>query len=195
MREEVITVENNDLAFSLLGQKDRNLKIIEDTFSVQIMARGNRIKITGEDDKVGKVTDLIKELIKVLRENKHLTPREIEYAARMARSGNIPDLKAIYDDVIQVSFRGKQIKPKTLGQKVYVDAIRKNDIVFGIGPAGTGKTYLAMVMAVRSYVTKKISRIILTRPAIEAGEKLGFLPGDLQDKVDPYLRPLYDALY
>lgn len=195
MKEEVITIDNNELAFSLLGQKDENLETIEKQLSVQIIARGNKLKIIGEEDNVKKVVELIKELIKVLRKNKHLTLREIQYAAQLARAGRTLDLKSIYNDVIQVTFRGKQIKPKTLGQKVYVDAIRNNDIVFGIGPAGTGKTYLAMVMAVRSLISKKISRIILTRPAIEAGEKLGFLPGDLQDKVDPYLRPLYDALY
>lgn len=195
MKEEVITIDNNELAFSLLGQKDENLETIEKQLSVQIIARGNKLKIIGEEDNVEKVVELIKELIKVLRKNKHLTLREIQYAAQLARAGRTLDLKSIYNDVIQVTFRGKQIKPKTLGQKAYVDAIRNNDIVFGIGPAGTGKTYLAMVMAVRSLISKKISRIILTRPAIEAGEKLGFLPGDLQDKVDPYLRPLYDALY
>ncbi|OCL25217.1 phosphate starvation-inducible protein PhoH [Orenia metallireducens] len=189
-----VTLSSNQAARNIFGHHDQNLRLIEKNFPTQIIARGNIVKIKGEEDDVNKVYKLFEELNKIANNKDALTTKEVEYAIEMSREGEF-SLNEIYSDVVQVTSSGKKITPKTIGQKKYLDALRKDDIVFGIGPAGTGKTYLAVVMAVNYLVKNKVERIILTRPAIEAGENLGFLPGDLQEKVDPYLRPLYDALY
>lgn len=194
-QENFVTINDYQIARNLFGNKDQNLKVIEDELDVKLIARGNNIKIVGTPDKAKQAEKIINQLLKITSSNKSLTERKVRYVAELLQQDGSIDLENIYDDVLQVNFKGKQIKAKTLGQKLYVEAIKNNDIVFGIGPAGTGKTYLAMVMAVKFLLNKKANRIILTRPAIEAGEELGFLPGDMQDKVDPYLRPLYDALY
>ena len=197
MTQRLFTLENNEVAQELFGQNDQNLALIERAFDVKLVARGNQVILMGDGD-VDKVMRLLTELAKIAEKGNHLSEQEIMYAIQIYRGqdeqseGSLSDL---HNDVIQVTYRGRKIKPKTQGQKHYIESIRKNDLVFAIGPAGTGKTYLAVVMAVKALLNKQVSRIILTRPAIEAGERLGFLPGDLQSKVDPYLRPLYDALY
>ncbi|WP_245558880.1 PhoH family protein [Humibacter albus] len=176
----------------LLGAQDRLLTSLERQYpSVSVHVRGNEISITGEADQVEAARRLVEELLVMVREGRDLTPVEVESSARIIRGGSSPS--DVLGQVILTS-RGKSIRPKTQGQKEYVDAIDENTIVFGIGPAGTGKTYLAMAKAVQALQRKEVTRIILSRPAIEAGERLGFLPGTLTDKIDPYLRPLYDAL-
>lgn len=193
--EKLITINDYQISRNLFGNKDQNLKVIEDELGVDLIARGNTIKVVGKANEVETAGRVIDELLKITSSEKSLSERKVKYATELLGQDDSINLNDIYNEVLQVNFKGKKIKPKTLGQKFYVEAIKKADIVFSIGPAGTGKTYLAMVMAVKYLLNKKINRIILTRPAIEAGEKLGFLPGDMQDKVDPYLRPLYDALY
>ncbi|WP_428323566.1 PhoH family protein [Natroniella sulfidigena] len=189
-----IRLDNNHAAQVIFGKQDQNLKLIEDNFSVEIVARGILIKITGAEEVIDKVAKLFNELEKIAKRENNLTEKEVQYAIEIAKEGDF-SLDKVYSDVVQVTNSGKKIRPKTLGQKVYLDALRQDDIVFGIGPAGTGKTYLAVAMATNALMSNQVKRIILTRPAIEAGENLGFLPGDLQEKVDPYLRPLYDSLY
>ncbi|HHV61146.1 MAG TPA: PhoH family protein [Firmicutes bacterium] len=180
---------------SLLGKHDETLKTLERIFGVTIAVRGNELVFNGAPDQVDKVSRVLQDLQGLLRLGNNITPRDVKYAAKLARDNEEVTLSDLASDVIQVTARGKQVRPKTLGQKRYVDAIRRSGIVFAIGPAGTGKTYLAMAMAIAALKSKEVNRIVLTRPAVEAGERLGFLPGDLQDKVDPYLRPLYDAIY
>ena len=195
LAEARVTIENiNDMAF-LFGNRDMNVKCIEEEFKVRIMTRGGEIAILGEEKDVESVRELFNQMIGVLQGGNSLTTNEVKYFVTLAKNGDGEKITDLYDGIICHTHRGKPIKPKTIGQKLYTGAIKQNDIVFGIGPAGTGKTYLAMAMAVTAFKEKEVNRIILTRPAVEAGEKLGFLPGDLQDKVDPYLRPLYDALY
>lgn len=196
MSQRQFTIENNEDALQLFGHNDRNLAMIEEAFGVKLAARGNQIVVMGDNTGVVEtVLRLLEELVKVVEKGNHLTERDLSYAIQVFREEEEANLSDLYNDIIQITYRGKKIKPKTAGQKRYVDSIRTHDLVFGIGPAGTGKTYLAVVMAVKALLNKRVSRIVLTRPAIEAGERLGFLPGDLQSKVDPYLRPLYDALY
>lgn len=196
MSQRQFIIENNEAALQLFGQNDRNLTMIEEAFGIKLAARGNQIVIMGDNTGlVETVFRLLGELVQVIEKGNHLTERDLSYAIQVFREEEVANLGDLYNDIIQVTYRGKKIRPKTAGQKRYVDAIRANDLIFGIGPAGTGKTYLAVVMAVKALLNKRVSRIVLTRPAIEAGERLGFLPGDLQSKVDPYLRPLYDALY
>ncbi len=190
-----VFIDNYQIMRNLLGKKDENLKLIEKKLGVNLIARGNSIKIIGEKDKIEQTEMIISKLSGITSDDKMLNKQELKYSIELLQKNPSINLNDIYDEVLQVSFRGKKIKVKTMGQKLYIEAIKRSDIVFAIGPAGTGKTYLAMVMAVKALLNKEIDRIILTRPAIEAGEKLGFLPGDLQHKVDPYLRPLYDALY
>jgi phosphate starvation-inducible PhoH-like protein len=187
--------EGNTEAAALFGSRDENLRLVEGMLGCKIMARANEVTVVGSQDVVEKVLRVLSDLQSAVRAGNRISGRETRYSVMLAQDGRPETLSTVLADVIQVTARGKQIRPRTVGQKHYVDAIRNNDIVFGIGPAGTGKTYLAMAMAIAALKSKQVSRIILTRPAVEAGEKLGFLPGDLQEKVDPYLRPLYDALF
>jgi phosphate starvation-inducible PhoH-like protein len=177
----------------LLGEGDHLLKLIEDQFESEIGVRGNEITISGDVSEAQGVSAVFGELITLVGKGEHLTPDSLDRAIDMLKRGECSP-STVFSDVV-LTHRGKSIRPKTAGQKHYVDAIRKNTVTFGIGPAGTGKTYLAMAMAVDALRKKEVGRIILTRPAVEAGEKLGFLPGNLYEKVDPYLRPLYDALF
>jgi len=180
---------------NLFGQFDAHAKTIEKTMEVTLIARDNELKILGDVTKVQKTKSVIEELLKLSMRGNTITAQDVTYALALSVDDKVETINEIDKDLICHTIQGKPIKPKTLGQKKYVDLIRKKMIVFGIGPAGTGKTYLAMAMGIQAFKNDEVSRIILTRPAIEAGEKLGFLPGDLQSKVDPYLRPLYDALY
>ena len=194
MNQRIISLpEGIDLS-ELFGDFDSNLKLLEKGLGISVTTRDNQIKLSGEDDNIEKAGEVINLLIQVLIKGEKLDEQKILYAISMAEDG-ADDLKLLGDDCIAINSKGCPIKTKTLGQKRYVDAIDENTVVFGIGPAGTGKTYLAVAKAVTALKSKKVSRIILTRPAVEAGEKLGFLPGDLQNKVDPYLRPLYDGMY
>ncbi|NLT95802.1 MAG: PhoH family protein [Clostridia bacterium] len=174
---------------------DVNLKFIEKNLEAKIVARGDEIIISGSSEDVEAAKFLFDHLIDLISHGKIINLSDINYGLTLVSQKREEKISEYLSEVLQVTARGKQIRPKTLGQYKYVQAIKENDIVFGIGPAGTGKTYLAVVMAIRALRNKEVQRIILTRPAVEAGEKLGFLPGDLQDKVDPYLRPLYDGLY
>ncbi len=187
--------EDNALALSLYGEQGGNLKIIEDALSVDIGARGNRINISGDEDAVALAGMVCSQLYSLLEQGYPLHSTDVEQAITILSGDETASLADIFLDRLSVKSGRKLITPKTLGQKLYVDAIRNNDIVFGIGPAGTGKTYLAMAMAVHAFIHEQVNRIVLVRPAVEAGERLGFLPGDLEAKVNPYLRPLYDALY
>lgn len=180
---------------SLFGNFDSNRKYIEDRFSVKLKLKDNDLEISGDEANVSLASKLIVQLLEEIKRSGDLDFQKIKYDADMLERENRDVVKGLLNEVIVTTSVGKPIKPKTLGQKAYVAKILENDIVFGIGPAGTGKTYLAVAMAVRAFKNNEINRIILTRPAVEAGESLGFLPGDLQDKVDPYLRPLYDALF
>ena len=180
---------------NVFGQFDVYLKKIERTTGVSAITRDDGLKLLGSEAQVSQAKQVLLELLELSRRGSQITEQNVNYALAMAMEKQSGALLAIDNDLICHTISGKSIKPKTLGQKQYVDAIRDHMIVFGIGPAGTGKTYLAMAMAITAFKSGEVERIILTRPAIEAGEKLGFLPGDLQSKVDPYLRPLYDALY
>ena len=194
MAEFILDIEIEH-AKNISGAFDVYIKKLERTFSVSILERSEGIKITGSDLDVTTVKNILTELYELSKRGNVITEQNVDYAIAMAIENKNNALLEIDADLICHTMLGKPVKPKTLGQKQYVDAIRNNMITFGIGPAGTGKTYLAMAMAITAFKNEEVSRIILTRPAIEAGEKLGFLPGDLQSKVDPYLRPLYDALY
>ncbi len=180
---------------NLFGEFDCHAKLIEKTMEVTLIARDGELKILGETNRVQKTKVVVEELLKLSVKGNPITEQNVTYALALSLEDKVGAINEIDKDLICHTIQGKPIKPKTLGQKHYVDLIRKKMIVFGIGPAGTGKTYLAMAMGIQAFKNDEVSRIILTRPAIEAGEKLGFLPGDLQSKVDPYLRPLYDALY
>ncbi len=180
--------------FSFFGKNEENLKLIESNFNVRIMARGSKVSISGDDADVDKVKTLLDQIYSLLNEGYHLRKRDIEFSIKMVKEGN-GNVKGLFNEGIYISSKRKLVVPKSENQRVYIEAIKKYDIVFGIGPAGTGKTYLAMAMAVNALMKREVERIILTRPAVEAGEKLGFLPGDMVEKVSPYLRPLYDALF
>lgn len=193
--EATISIEHMDELIRLFGVFDENLKIIESETEAHITASGDSIQISGAQSAVAVAEAVIDKLLMLIRRGETIDRGRIRYAIDLAREGNADLILELADDVVAFTNKGKQIKCKTLGQKKYVQALKKHTVVFGVGPAGTGKTYLAVAMAVLAYKNKEVSRIILTRPAVEAGEKLGFLPGDLQNKVDPYLRPLYDALY
>lgn len=182
-------------AVAVLGRNDENLGIVGETFGGRLVARGDELVITAEKAEADALFTLFSELVFLYRQGNQITAHDVRYSIRMIKEGRQENLHQLFADTVLVTAKGRHIKPKTLGQRVYLEAIRNNYITIGIGPAGTGKTYLAVSMAVFSLKNKEVERIILTRPAVEAGEKLGFLPGDLQEKVDPYLRPLYDALY
>ena len=179
----------------IFGMQDAYLKKLEKDFQVTVVDRNGMVVITGEENSAKKVSNILQQLTIISERGNEIEEQSVDYAIELGKEEQEDVITEIDTDCICHTINGKPIKPKTLGQKAYVDAIRKNMIVFGLGPAGTGKTYLAMAMAITAFKNNEVSRIILTRPAIEAGEKLGFLPGDLQSKVDPYLRPLYDALY
>lgn len=188
------TIDQQEMV-GVCGRNEEFLRIIRDAFECKIVARGNQIAISGAGDEVEKLRELFLELLFLYRQGLPLTTHDVRYSIYMVKAGKTESLHRMYADTIITNNRGRQVKAKTLGQWHYVETIRHNHITLGIGPAGTGKTYLAVALAVAALKKKEVERIILTRPAVEAGEKLGFLPGDMQDKVDPYLRPLYDGLY
>ncbi len=194
IKREIEVPENMDIS-ELFGKFDGNMKLIEKAFDISVSVRDNAVRITGSEDGVERAGDVIHMLITMLCDGESLDEQKILYAISLEQENGGIDVKALGADCVAINIKGQPIKTKTLGQKKYVDAIDKNTIVFGIGPAGTGKTYLAVAKAVMALKRREVNRIILTRPAVEAGEKLGFLPGDLQNKVDPYLRPLYDGMY
>lgn len=196
MANITITMNGTEQLRAVFGEFDRNINLIQKAFSVTIFARGGEVKITGDDESsVAKAEKAVKTLCDSFSRGEAIEEQNVRYAIAMVNDGAEGEIAAISGDCVCVSYSGKPIKPKTVGQKKYCDMIRGNTITFGVGPAGTGKTYLAVALAVTAFKQKQVQRIILTRPAVEAGEKLGFLPGDLQNKVDPYLRPLYDALF
>lgn len=193
--KRMIEVPENMEVAELFGQFDSNMKLVEKAFGVSISLRDEGVRITGDDDHVDMAGNVIHMLITMLCDGERIDEQKIMYAISVEQDGGGIDVSKLGADCVAINIKGQPIKTKTLGQKKYVEAIDKNTIVFGIGPAGTGKTYLAVAKAVTALKRREVSRIILTRPAVEAGEKLGFLPGDLQNKVDPYLRPLYDGMY
>ncbi|KJS02434.1 MAG: phosphate starvation protein PhoH [Peptococcaceae bacterium BRH_c4a] len=193
--EARVVLEDIGAAAEIFGRNDEHLALIERVLGVRVVARGEELVILGDPDQVKLAEEVFDQLQNFYRAGNRLSLHEINYALKSVKAGIKDALSNLTTDISLVSVRGKQIKPKTIGQKVYLETIKRHDIVFSIGPAGTGKTYLAVVMAIRALRNKEVHRLVLTRPAVEAGEKLGFLPGDLQEKVDPYLRPLYDALY
>lgn len=199
MTEKLTTVnvqlENPNEAIALFGNSDSNLKMIEQELLVSIVTRGESISISGDSEKVETAERILDKLTFVVRRGITISQRDVKYAIQMSEKGTLEYFQDLYVEEIAKNAKGKSIRVKTLGQRYYINAIRKHDLVFGIGPAGTGKTYLAVVMAVNALKNGEVHKIILTRPAVEAGESLGFLPGDLKEKVDPYLRPLYDALH
>lgn len=190
-----VQLENPTEALLLFGTSDSNLKMIETELGVSIITRGEAVCLSGEEEKVTLAAQILDRLIFVIRKGIKISQRDVLYAIQMAQKGTLEYFEHLYDEEIAKNVKGKSIRIKTLGQRSYISAIKENDLVFGIGPAGTGKTYLAVVMAVKALKNGHVNKIILTRPAVEAGESLGFLPGDLKEKVDPYLRPLYDALH
>ncbi len=193
-KESRIEIQDIEHVINLFGKYDENIKIIEQVFDVNVVNRENEIKITGLG-KIELATKTVIKLLEIAKRGETITQHTVNYVISLVLEDNQEEIDKVLDDVVIVTARGKYLKCKTLGQKKYIDSIKKNDIVFGIGPAGTGKTYLAIAMAVKYLKEKKVGRIVLTRPAVEAGERLGFLPGDLQEKINPYLKPLYDALY
>ena len=193
--ERIIEVQDQQEMVGILGRNDELLRVIKEHYESVIVARGNVIVFSGEDNEVGQIETLFKELLFLYRQGMPLTTHDVRYSIGMIAEGRLESLHRMYADTIIVTNRGRQVKAKTLGQWDYVETIKRSNVTIGIGPAGTGKTYLAVALAVKALKNKEVERIVLTRPAVEAGEKLGFLPGDMQDKVDPYLRPLYDALY
>ncbi|NLA13686.1 MAG: phosphate starvation-inducible protein PhoH, partial [Tissierellia bacterium] len=193
--EQNVLIANEDELIKLLGIHDKNIKIIKSYYDVNILVRNGALKITGEKENSEAVSKIIKDILNTIRTEGDISDQKVIYLIEANKSNSQIDYNQILKEVIVTSASGRIIKPKTVGQKRYVDMINSKDVTFGIGPAGTGKTYLAVACAVNAFRKKEVERIILTRPAVEAGEKLGFLPGDLQDKVDPYLRPLYDALF
>ncbi len=195
MAEKIIRFDSVEQAAELFGVYDENMILLEKEYGVTAVNRGGELKLTGEEDAVESAAKAVDGMLLLIQKGEHLNEQNIRYVASMVNDGESGELKHLMTDCICITSRGKPLKAKTLGQEKYVEAIRDNTIVFGVGPAGTGKTYLAVAMAVKAFKAKEVERIILTRPAVEAGESLGFLPGDLQQKVDPYLRPLYDALF
>ena len=195
MAEAIVNVSSMDSIIALFGRFDENLNLLQRQYGVVILSRGNDIRISGDEPNVMKAKAAVEALAAMADKGENINEQSLRYIFSMVEENSVNEAVKLTDGGIYVTSSGKVVKAKTLGQKKYVDAISKNTIVMGIGPAGTGKTYLAVAMAVKAFKNHEINRIILTRPAVEAGEKLGFLPGDLQNKVDPYLRPLYDALF
>ena len=193
--EKTIALKTTQEAQVLFGKHDQHLRKIEQMLGVTIVARGEELKVSGGEPAVGNVMKLFDDLLMVIRSGAPIRTEDVEYALKALTNPELMQLRQIYQERVEVPSRRRFVVPRTPGQKQYVDAMRRHDIVFAIGPAGTGKTYLAMAMAVENLTKGEVSRIILTRPAVEAGERLGFLPGDLQEKINPYLRPLYDALF
>ncbi|WLR43985.1 PhoH family protein [Bacillus carboniphilus] len=199
MTEGLVTIEeqiqNSEEALKLFGNHDANLKLIEKELNVSIVTRGESIGVIGESNKVTLVNSLLKHLLALIRRGVNISNQDVIYAIRILNEGKIEQIVDLLDEEITKDVKGKPIVVKTLGQRHYISALTRYDLTFAIGPAGTGKTFLAVVMAVKALKNGDVKKIILTRPAVEAGENLGFLPGDLKDKVDPYLQPLYDSLY
>ncbi|AXN37564.1 PhoH family protein [Peribacillus butanolivorans] len=190
-----LEIESPNEAIALLGNGDSNVKVLEEELGISVITRGEAISVAGEIERVTMGQEILKALLTVIRKGITISSRDVLYAIELARKGTLEYFGELYEEEIAKTAKGKSIKVKTIGQRYYIQAIKKQDLVFGIGPAGTGKTYLAVVMAINALKNGHVKRIILTRPAVEAGESLGFLPGDLKEKVDPYLRPLYDALH
>jgi len=195
LNQRIISLSEEIDISNLFGSFDSNLKLLEKGLEVTITSRDNVIKVSGADENIDKASEVLNVLMQVIANGEAIDEQKVLYAMTMVQENGGADIKLLGDDCVAINHRGAPIKTKTLGQKKYIEDIDKNTIVFGIGPAGTGKTYLAVAKAVTALKSKEVNRIILTRPAVEAGEKLGFLPGDLQNKVDPYLRPLYDGMY
>ena len=195
MIEKTVEVERMEDVISVFGSFDRNLRIIESELEIKVLDRDNMLHICGEEENVAYAEKAINGLLTLAAKGENIDDQSVRYVLNLVKSGKEAKINELVGDVICITAGGKPIKPKTLGQKTYCDAIAANTITLGIGPAGTGKTYLAVAQAVAAFRAEEVNRIILTRPAVEAGERLGFLPGDLQSKVDPYLRPLYDALF
>ncbi len=195
MIDRSISIDRMEQAVTLFGSFDQNIKLIEKEYNISVISRGNELKISGEPEEVDKAIRVINSLLMIINRGETLSEQNVRYCMSMIEENNENKVESLVRDCICLTAKGKPVKPKTLGQKSYCEAIKKNTITIGIGPAGTGKTYLAVAAAVTAFRAKEVNRIILTRPAVEAGEKLGFLPGDLQQKIDPYLRPLYDALF
>ena len=194
--EKTVKIGNVNYVSELFGNFDENVNLIEKQFGVVITSHLDSVKIKGEEENLNNAIQTVEGLLSLIEKGEKITAQNINYLMGLVEDGKSDSIESLKDlECIMVTSRGKPVKPKTIGQQKYVDAIKKNTITIGVGPAGTGKTYLAVAMAVTAYRSKQISRIVLTRPAVEAGESLGFLPGDLQQKVDPYLRPLYDALF
>ncbi|SIQ26305.1 phosphate starvation-inducible protein PhoH [Peribacillus simplex] len=190
-----LEIESPNEAIALLGNGDSNVKVLEEELGISVITRGEAVSVAGDIERVTMGEEILNALLKVVRKGIAISSRDVLYAIELARKGTLEYFGELYDEEIAKTAKGKSIKVKTIGQRYYIQAIKKQDLVFGIGPAGTGKTYLAVVMAINALKNGHVKRIILTRPAVEAGESLGFLPGDLKEKVDPYLRPLYDALH
>ncbi|MDP1420802.1 PhoH family protein [Peribacillus simplex] len=190
-----LEIESPNEAIALLGNGDSNVKVLEEELGISVITRGEAVSVAGDIERVTMGEEILKALLTVVRKGIAISSRDVLYAIELARKGTLEYFGELYDEEIAKTAKGKSIKVKTIGQRYYIQAIKKQDLVFGIGPAGTGKTYLAVVMAINALKNGHVKRIILTRPAVEAGESLGFLPGDLKEKVDPYLRPLYDALH
>ena len=195
MTEQSISIERMEEAVNLFGLFDENIRLIEQELDVSVVNRESNLKISGEGENVMLAVKAIQGLLTLSAKGEAIGQQNVRYIIELVRSGNEGKIAQLAGDVVCVTAKGKPIKAKTIGQQKYVDAIKNSTVTIGVGPAGTGKTYLAVAAAVAAFREKQINRIILTRPAVEAGERLGFLPGDLQSKVDPYLRPLYDALF
>ena len=195
MAEKLIELDSVELAAAVFGSCDENIRLLEKEFSVTAVCRGTQVKLTGEAEGVTGAANAIDAMLTLLGNHTPIEEQTVRYCISLARSGEDGRVQELTENFIAITAKGRPVRPKTLGQKEYLKAIQTHPITFGVGPAGTGKTYLAVAMAVKAFKSKDVERIILTRPAVEAGEKLGFLPGDLQNKVDPYLRPLYDGLY
>ena len=195
MAEKLIELDSVEQAAAVFGSCDENIRLLEKEFSVTAVCRGTQVKLTGEAEGVTGAANAIDAMLTLLENHTPIEEQTVRYCISLARSGEDGRVQELTENFIAITAKGRPVRPKTLGQKEYLKAIQTHPITFGVGPAGTGKTYLAVAMAVKAFKSKDVERIILTRPAVEAGEKLGFLPGDLQNKVDPYLRPLYDGLY